>query len=152
FPIEASISQVDCGGERLFTVILRDITARLNSEAALRESEERYRVVSEPASDFAYAMRIGPDGRGVSGWVTDAFAKITGYTAEELERRGGWRSIVLPEDIVLFEQQMSEIRAGRTDSQEFRIAMRDGGIRWIRNRGRPVVDADDGRIMRIVGA
>jgi PAS domain S-box-containing protein len=43
FPIEASISHSEIGGQKLFTVILRDITARQHAEGALRASEERAR-------------------------------------------------------------------------------------------------------------
>jgi hypothetical protein len=37
FPIEASISQVQIGEQRLFSVILRDITERKLAEEALRQ-------------------------------------------------------------------------------------------------------------------
>ena len=40
FPLEASISHLDVGGQKVFTVILRDISQRVQSEQALRESEE----------------------------------------------------------------------------------------------------------------
>ena len=54
FPLEASISQVVCGGERLFTVILRDVTQRKRVEEALRESEARYRGLLEVSPDAIY--------------------------------------------------------------------------------------------------
>jgi len=43
FPIDAAISHLHIAGQRLYTVILRDITQRLQAEAALRDSEARLR-------------------------------------------------------------------------------------------------------------
>ncbi len=40
FPIEASISQVEIQGEKLYTVILRDITDRMRSEQALKNARD----------------------------------------------------------------------------------------------------------------
>jgi len=51
FPIEASISQVQIGGERLSTVILRDITERKAAEDALLESRRRMEGIVESAMD-----------------------------------------------------------------------------------------------------
>jgi diguanylate cyclase (GGDEF)-like protein/PAS domain S-box-containing protein len=46
FPAEASISKLEVGSERLFTVILRDITSRVEAEDALQLQLERERVMS----------------------------------------------------------------------------------------------------------
>ena len=47
FPIDASISQVTVDGEKLYTVILRDMTERLRAERALEESHRGLRDVSD---------------------------------------------------------------------------------------------------------
>lgn len=47
FPIEASISQLEVAGQRIYTVILRDITERERANAALRESEAQLRTIVE---------------------------------------------------------------------------------------------------------
>ncbi len=46
FPIEASISQAEIDGSKLFTVILRDITERKEAEAALSRSEGQLRALA----------------------------------------------------------------------------------------------------------
>ncbi|MEO8346329.1 MAG: PAS domain S-box protein [Betaproteobacteria bacterium] len=49
FPIDASISQVAEGGTKFFTVILRDITARMQAESALLQSKEELQELGAAA-------------------------------------------------------------------------------------------------------
>jgi PAS domain S-box-containing protein len=46
FPIEASISQTGAGGAKLFTVILRDITVRKETEENLSRSQKQLRALA----------------------------------------------------------------------------------------------------------
>jgi two-component system, NarL family, sensor histidine kinase UhpB len=57
FPVEASISQVSVGGKKLFTVILRDITARKRAEEAARKSAERYQRLIELVPEAIWIER-----------------------------------------------------------------------------------------------
>jgi PAS domain S-box-containing protein len=79
FPVEASISQVEAGGQRLYTVIMRDVTERMRAEEALRESEERYKDLIDSAFDGVVIMK-----ERVISSANRSFAEIFGYTAEEL--------------------------------------------------------------------
>ena len=57
----------------------------LNATEALQESEARWRAISELTSDWAYAYRRQADGGLLLEWVTGAFARITGFTLEEVQ-------------------------------------------------------------------
>ena len=47
FPCEASISQINIAGQKMYTVILRDVSERSQAEEELSRSEERYRYLFE---------------------------------------------------------------------------------------------------------
>lgn len=52
-PLEATISQVEIEGERLFSVILRDVSARLQMEAELRQAQ-KMEAVEQLAGGIAH--------------------------------------------------------------------------------------------------
>ncbi len=56
--------------------------ARANAE--LRESETRYRTISELVSDCAFALRMESSRKPIIEWATEAFTRITGYTLDEM--------------------------------------------------------------------
>jgi PAS domain S-box-containing protein len=118
----------------------------------LKESELRYRLVSELTSDFAYSVRVEPDGQLVNEWITDAHRRITGYTPDEVTAIEDWQTLVHPDDLPLALEQVETVLAGKTDTRDFRIVRKDGQVRWLRNHARPVWDEDQNRVVRIYAA
>ncbi|MCC6608639.1 MAG: PAS domain S-box protein [Burkholderiales bacterium] len=57
FPIEASISQATVQGQKLFTVILRDISARLRAQAEIQRAHEQQRELSAAMLEVREAER-----------------------------------------------------------------------------------------------
>lgn len=129
----------------------REIEDRERVEEALRRSEERYRLVSELTSDYAYAFRVEPDGTCRAEWLTDAFVRISKHAPSQLER-GDWARITHRDDVPVVERRMRSLLAGRSVVNEFRIVASDGQIRWLCDHARPIWSEGEGRVVRILGA
>lgn len=130
----------------------RDINQRRLTEQALREREERYRLISAVSSDYVFSSHLGPEGQFITDWVAGAFEWITGYTFEEYQARGGWLSILHPDDV---EQDMKDVTALRQNQRvttEIRILHKDGSTRWLRVYAHPVWDAQQNQVTGIYGA
>ena len=128
-----------------------DATARKLAEAALRKQAEEYRLFTELASDYVYSGEVQPDGKLQPSILAGSFERTTGHSFESVQRAGDWSAIVHPEDRPAMLALVPRIMAGETIISEYRILDPEGGVRWLRDRVRPVRNARTGQVERIVG-
>lgn len=121
------------------------------AQAALRESEKRYRLVSELTSDFAFAFRVDEYHGVTCEWMTEAMVRITGCTMDELADPRSWNRLIHPDDLPLTNAWWSALLSGESRAAEFRIRNRRGEMRLMRAHARPVAGAS-GRVESIFGA
>jgi len=153
--VEERTAKLEEANRQLTQEIAERVRAESHRDAimeALRESEERYRVVSELTSDYADALRVEPDGSLTREWVTEAFTRITGFTPDELPAHDGWKRIVHPDDFPIFHRRLEALLSGQPDVSKYRIITKSGEVRWLRAHGRPIWDESGSRILRYVGA
>jgi len=79
-PIELNCRLIDYEGKPAIIGVARDIADRKRAEAALQESESRYRDLFENATDLIQIVR--PDGRLL--YVNRAWRECLGYAADEV--------------------------------------------------------------------
>jgi PAS domain S-box-containing protein len=101
-----------------------------DSEARLREAEEKYRTFA----DFTYDWEswVGPDGR--FHYVSPSCARVSGYRAEEFMADPGlMERIIHEDDRARVAGHFDDYQADLADqaSLTFRIRHRDGTVRWI---------------------
>ena len=87
----------------------------------LRKAEERYRAIAEVVADWAYSLRVLPDGEPDLLWTNMDTARVVGYRPSDLDARVGWLDLVHPDDRGALRSHMAALLKGRTDVAEYRI-------------------------------
>lgn len=116
---------------------IEDITARKLAENALKESEEKYRILVE---NSLQAMFIIQDGKLL--FANKRMEELTQYSFDELADHGSdWmKKLVHPEDLPGIKDLLSGTEGSKTQQarNETRFTRKDGRIRWIQMLGSQV--------------
>ena len=133
FPVEVGIGAIEYGGRRRIFAAARDVTERKRAEAALKESEERFRSLVQNATEITTIL--GPD--GTIYYESPAIERTLGYHPEELVGESAW-DYIHPDDLEVILASWAEALGGggATVRREFRFRHKDGSWRWLEGTGR----------------
>lgn len=122
-PVELNATVVSIGGETRILTLCRDITDRRRAEKQLKESEGKFRTLTEKSLVGVYLVQDG-----LFRYVNPKLAEIFGYSLDELVDKKGPKDLVLPEDWPLVQENLRKRLEGEISdiNYVFRGLKKDG--------------------------
>jgi PAS domain S-box-containing protein len=153
FYTELSISSFESNNKKYIVMVTRDITERKRAQKVIRESEEKYRNITENIDDFLYTFeRVENYMRPL--FYTVAVEKITGYDqADFLGDSKLFLKIIHPDDFTDVKKRLSAMfrsNIQQSGEMDFRIINKQGNIVWVRNKVNFIKNSS-GEIQKIYG-
>lgn len=124
----------------------RDVTDRKHIDDEIRQSEARYRILAENATDVI--SRLTPE--GIYLYVSPASKRVLGYEPEELLGRSVY-DLFHPDDFM--KAQIARVKVNELPeifTILYRIRTKDGAFLWFESTSKAVKDPLDGRVTEIV--
>jgi PAS domain S-box-containing protein len=148
FPLEVVVTEAHVNGEAVFVAIGRDLTERNRAEAALRESDSRFRTIFEGAGTGIAVTAL--DGRLLD--VNPTFAEMLGYSIEEMLELDPSSLIDDPKSRAEYAPLLKSLLNGRRSRyrRELQLRRRDGSEMWAAATVSAVPGSEEGAILGLV--
>jgi PAS domain S-box-containing protein len=142
FPVEVSISRAEVKGKKIYTAILRDVTAGRHAELELRHREEYFRSLIEYASDVITLV----DQEGVIHFQSPSIERVLNLKPENVTGRN-LAEFIHPEDLPRLAAMIRRALANPHSpvSIEYRIRHGDGIWRLFASMGRSMPHGAGGK-------
>ncbi len=127
--------------------IIADIGPRKQAEQALREIEERFRLITDNAHDMISLHDLS----GKYVYASPAARAITGYEPDELVGRSAFEFVPKEDWAALGAHHQRTIESGPQAPIEFRVRRKDGRQLWVEGVSRVISGAgEQGRLMVVL--
>ena len=154
-----SVNEISIDGEKIFETVTtpfydsdgmikgvigvsRDISERVKTEKALRESEKRVRQIIENASDIIFSMDM--DGRILE--MSENWSRYMGYDISDIVGKDFY-SFIYPDDRENVEKSLIEIAVKNEGiSVDFRARSGNGLLKWYTCNSKLLRDEDNNPI------
>lgn len=134
----SSAEKIEVSGEECLLVVSSDITQRMATQQALKESEERFRTMADNSPVMIWVSAADTS----CTYVNNRWCDFTGRTMQQ-ELGSGWTESIHPDD----RDRSSEVYANCAQERkpftlEYRLRRHDGEYRWIYDAGAARFSAD----------
>ncbi len=146
--LEASVSQSIIADKVYITTMVRDIAERKSIESARRESEDRFRQITETIREVFWMTETD---KNQMIYISPGYEEVWGRTRQSLYANPlSWVDNIYGEDRERVLTAALTKQAQGIYNEQYRIVRSDGEIRWIQDRAFPVRD-EAGEVYRIAG-
>jgi PAS domain S-box-containing protein len=140
--LDATVAQDEATGAPLCRVTLSDITERKQAEEALRDSEERFRFLTEQS-----LMGIHIIQNGKVSYANKASSEMCGYSIDEITNweRNGFARVIHPDDLPVVMEQARRKQAGEKGTvikYQWRMIAKSGEVKWIESWSKTIMIAN----------
>jgi PAS domain S-box-containing protein len=136
-PVEISSKIIEYLGKPAILSTIRDISERRLAEAALIDSEMRYRMIGDLVPFGVWAC----DAKGNFSYLSESFLSVLGITLEEC-RKSGWMHLLPRED---YDRTIADwrqcVQTGSFWDYEYRIIDKNNKPLIVLSRGAPHMDS-----------
>lgn len=126
-------------------IVAHDITERKRAEEALRQSEERFRLISENAADLIAVV----DAKGYRIYNSPSYETLLGYTQNELKGTWAYSNIHPDDQAHVLEAAQYTLKTGIGKKLEYRIQHKNGSWLTLESSGSSIRNSE-GEVQSLV--
>jgi len=129
---------LEIDGKHCILSVSQDLTFQKEAEEAVRESENRFRIMADSSP---YLIWVN-DRNGRVQFVNNSYLEFFGVTMDKLLNEN-WVPFIHPDDTTNYiDEYFTALKERRTFKAEARVKDAGGGWRWIHSHGEPRFSSD----------